>query len=155
MTRMAAARFILFMSILFVQANIIAPVSVDAARVQKKQVQYACPMHPEFKSKSPGNCPKCGMRLKAVTGEQATGQPKESAGDKSAAESLVMRIPDTTVYDQNGNKLRFYTDLVKGKTVAIEFIFTTCTTICPPLTATFRKVQQELGNRVGRNIELI
>jgi cytochrome oxidase Cu insertion factor (SCO1/SenC/PrrC family) len=44
---------------------------------------------------------------------------------------------------------------VRGKTVAINFIFTTCTTICPPLTATFRKVQQELGERVGRDIELI
>ncbi|HKS41795.1 MAG TPA: SCO family protein, partial [Blastocatellia bacterium] len=60
-----------------------------------------------------------------------------------------------TVYDQNGKKLRFYSDLVKGKTVAINFIFTTCTTICPPLTATFRKVQQELGERVGRDIQMI
>src|SRR5581483_1888186 len=50
---------------------------------------------------------------------------------------------------------RFYSDLVRGKTVAINFIFTTCTTICPPLTATFRKIQQELGDRVGSDIQLI
>ncbi|HYY42461.1 MAG TPA: SCO family protein, partial [Pyrinomonadaceae bacterium] len=42
-----------------------------------------------------------------------------------------------------------------GRTVAINFIFTTCTTICPPLTATFRKVQQELGVRGGRDVSLI
>jgi Heavy metal binding domain len=24
---------------------------------------YTCPMHPEVKEKSPGSCPKCGMRL--------------------------------------------------------------------------------------------
>jgi len=56
-----------------------------------------------------------------------------------------MRIPDVLVYDQTGKQLEFTSDLIKGKTVAINFIFTTCTTICPPLTATFRRVQQELN----------
>ncbi|MFH0344007.1 MAG: SCO family protein [Chromatiales bacterium] len=65
------------------------------------------------------------------------------------------RIPDTAVYDQNGKRLRFYTDLIKGKTVAINFIFTTCTTICPPLTAMFRKLQQDLGERIGLEVRLI
>jgi cytochrome oxidase Cu insertion factor (SCO1/SenC/PrrC family) len=55
------------------------------------------------------------------------------------------RIPDIRVLDQKGKRLNFYSDLVKGKTVAINFIFTTCTTICPPLTATFRRVQQDLA----------
>jgi cytochrome oxidase Cu insertion factor (SCO1/SenC/PrrC family) len=59
------------------------------------------------------------------------------------------------VLDQNGRRLNFYTDLVKGKTVAINFIFTTCQGVCPPLTATFRRVQQALGERVGRDIQLI
>jgi hypothetical protein len=27
-------------------------------------MQYICPMHPEVRSDQPGNCPKCGMRLK-------------------------------------------------------------------------------------------
>jgi cytochrome oxidase Cu insertion factor (SCO1/SenC/PrrC family) len=56
-----------------------------------------------------------------------------------------MRIPNIPVVDQNGKRLNFYNDLIKDKTVAINFIFTTCTTICPPLTATFRRVQQELA----------
>jgi len=48
-----------------------------------------------------------------------------------------------------------YSDLVQGKTVAINFIFTTCTTICPPLGATFARVQRELGERAGRDVHLI
>jgi cytochrome oxidase Cu insertion factor (SCO1/SenC/PrrC family) len=48
------------------------------------------------------------------------------------------------VLDQNGRKLRFYTDLVKDKTIAINFIFTTCTTICPPMTANFARVQKTM-----------
>jgi cytochrome oxidase Cu insertion factor (SCO1/SenC/PrrC family) len=89
--------------------------------------------------------------------------PETSQGDSATVTeaktttdvSTPIRIPDITVYDQNNRKLNFYTDLVKGKTVAINFIFTTCTTICPPLTATFRRVQQTLGERVGRDVELI
>jgi cytochrome oxidase Cu insertion factor (SCO1/SenC/PrrC family) len=62
----------------------------------------------------------------------------------SASSISSSRIPDVPVYDQNGKLVNFYSDLIKGKTVAINFVFTTCTTICPPLTATFRRVQQEL-----------
>ena len=51
-------------------------------------------------------------------------------------------LPDTAVVDQQGRHLRFYSDLVRGRTVAINFIFTSCSTICTPLTAIFRKVQK-------------
>ncbi len=29
---------------------------------EEKQI-YTCPMHPEVKKETPGNCPKCGMKL--------------------------------------------------------------------------------------------
>ena len=32
-------------------------------RVQKRPVSYVCPMHPDMRSKSRGECPKCGMDL--------------------------------------------------------------------------------------------
>jgi protein SCO1/2 len=38
--------------------------------------------------------------------------------------------------------------------VAINFVFTTCTAICPSLTATFRRVQQEAAAR-GLQVQLI
>ncbi len=66
-----------------------------------------------------------------------------------------MNIPDIELLDQNGRKIHFYTDLVKGQTVVINFIFTTCTTICPPLGATFARVQKELGDKVGRDVRFI
>jgi protein SCO1/2 len=64
-------------------------------------------------------------------------------------------IPDVEVLDQEGHALHFYSDLIKGKTVAINFIFTNCTTICPPLAATFARVQKEMGEKVGKDVNFI
>jgi protein SCO1/2 len=64
-------------------------------------------------------------------------------------------IPDVVVLDQNNNKVHFYSDLIKGRTVAVNFIFTTCTTICPPLTANFAKVQKTLLEKGKTGVRLI
>ena len=54
--------------------------------------------------------------------------------------------------DQDGNKLRFYDDLIKDKVVAVNFIFTHCGDSCPAETASLRKVRQLLGGRFGKDI---
>ena len=77
------------------------------------------------------------------------------AASEASAKSPKMEIPDVAVLDQDGNKLHFYTDLIKDKTVAINFIFTNCTTICPPLAATFARLQKEMGDKVGKDVHLI
>jgi len=64
-------------------------------------------------------------------------------------------IPDVSVIDQNGRPRRFYSDLVKQKVVAINFVYTTCTMICPPLGATFGKLQKSLGEHFGKDVFLI
>jgi protein SCO1/2 len=104
---------------------------------QKAATRYACPMHPDITSTRPAKCPKCGMTLT----KPAAAAPEERS-DSSALSSP--RIPDLAVKDQDGNSLNFYRDLVKDRVVAINFVFTTCTAICPSLTATFRRLQQEL-----------
>ena len=36
-------------------------------RVPKQKVTYVCPMHSDMRSKSRGECPKCGMKLVSET----------------------------------------------------------------------------------------
>ncbi len=133
---------------------------------------YACPMHPEIKSAKKGKCPKCKMDLQLVR-ETASSAEKESQVASVAVGEIVnasasvedpgngsgsskkLTIPDVEVLDQEGNAIHFYSDLIKGKTVAINFIFTNCTTICPPLAATFARVQKEMGDKVGKDVHFI
>jgi cytochrome oxidase Cu insertion factor (SCO1/SenC/PrrC family) len=105
---------------------------------QKPVAQYSCSMHPAINASAAGRCPKCGMNLvraKPENGRSVVG-PRERS----------MSIPDVELLNHDGRKVHFYSDLVKGRTVAINFIFTTCTTICPPMGATFARVQKELKN---------
>jgi protein SCO1 len=98
-----------------------------------------------------------GARLRQDQTPQTHDHHKQSgAQDRAAREETVkVSIPDLSLLDQQGRKISFYSDLVKGKTVAINFIFTTCTTICPPLGATFAKMQKLLGDRLGKDVRLI
>lgn len=61
--------------------------------------------------------------------------------------NLTLPAPNLFVLNQNGKKISFYRDLIKNKTVAINFIFTACTSSCSLSTAIFRQVQKQLGNQ--------
>lgn len=76
--------------------------------------------------------------------------PALEPGTPSPVEQLT--ISDVPVVDQNGRKLHFFRDLVAGRKVAMNFVFTTCTTICPPMGAHFSKVGKlvaEAGDAVS------
>ena len=80
---------------------------------------------------------------------QSTVSPQE------AQSYTRMKIPDLEVIDQYGKRMRFYTDLVKGKVVVINFIYTTCTYVCPLQGASFSRLQSALGDRIGKDVYLI
>jgi protein SCO1 len=60
-------------------------------------------------------------------------------------------IPNVRVTSHEGKDYRFYDDLVKGKTVLINFFYADCTGICPRMTSNLAKIQAALGDCVGRD----
>lgn len=85
----------------------------------------------------------------AATGAAQTGHEGHMAAARKTETAVVggLKIPDTVVVNERGEKVRFYSDLIKGKTVAINTIFTTCTTICPLMGANFAKVRKLIAER--------
>jgi len=61
-------------------------------------------------------------------------------------------FPDVALTTHEGKTVRFYDDVIKGKIVAIDLIYTTCQYACPLETARLAQVQRVLGDRVGKDI---
>lgn len=59
-------------------------------------------------------------------------------------------IPQLMLVDMDNNKVSLNDALATDEPVMLNFIFTTCTTICPVLSATFTQVQRELGNEADQ-----
>ena len=78
-----------------------------------------------------------------------------SSQDRRSDGAFTLDLPDVPVVDQDGRAMRFRSELLKDRTVVVNFVFTTCTTVCPALTTTMRAIQRELGDRVGRDVWLI
>ena len=69
----------------------------------------------------------------------------------NGAWAAPLKIPDVVVTDQDGKRAHFYSGLVHGHTVVVNFIFTRCTTICGTMGANFGRLQRI----VGHDVELI
>ena len=79
------------------------------------------------------------------------GSPAAEAGDAGSVWGAGY-FPNIPLVTHEGKAVRFFDDLIKGKVVAINFIFTRCPDVCPLETARMREVQEILGDRVGRDV---
>ncbi len=61
-------------------------------------------------------------------------------------------FPNVPLTTQDGRTVRFYDDLIKGKIVAVNFIYTSCKYACPLETARLAQVQRLLGDRMGKDV---
>lgn len=74
----------------------------------------------------------------------------------AGAETFTARgaryFTDAVLTTHEGQRVRFYTDLLKGKRCLINFVFVGCTDICDSVTQNLAAVQDLLGDRIGRDI---
>ncbi len=62
------------------------------------------------------------------------------------------KFPNVPLITHEGKVVRFYDDLIKNKTVMINFMYASCMDICPGMTANLKQVHKEFGDRIGRDI---
>ena len=61
-------------------------------------------------------------------------------------------FPNLVLTTQEGKKVKFYDDLVKDKIVVFNMFYAKCEGICSPVTRNLARVQNLLGDRVGKDI---
>lgn len=70
-------------------------------------------------------------------------------------EKASVRFADVSLLNQDGMPVRLEHDLVGEHLVVMGFIYTSCTTVCPVVSSIMGKVQQQLGGRVGEQVQLV
>lgn len=78
-----------------------------------------------------------------------------AAGQSKAGGTITLKLADTVLKDQDGRDVRLMSDLMGQRVTVVDFIYTTCTTVCPVLSATLAVLQRKLGPRVGKDVQLV
>lgn len=63
-------------------------------------------------------------------------------------------LPDTALTSSNGTNSRLIKELDTDKPVILNFIFTTCTAICPIMSGTFAEINHALSNKSVKMISI-
>jgi len=91
-------------------------------------------------------CALCTLRALAV---HAAAQGTQLADKETAAREY---FTDVVLLNQDGEEMRFYSDLIRERTVIMIPFFTTCTSVCPPMNRNMQKIQDWLGDRLGKDV---
>jgi protein SCO1/2 len=87
----------------------------------------------------------------------ATASGAHSSAPATQSERARQRIqrqhlPNVPLLTHDGQRVRFYDDLIKGKIVTLNFFYTRCDEICPGVTANLAQVQKLLAAEVGTRL---
>lgn len=80
---------------------------------------------------------------------------EEVTMDPSERERAREYFTDSTVLDQDGRELKFFSDVLAGRKVVIDFIFTNCDATCPIATDKLNQVRKGLGESFGEDVFFI
>ena len=74
---------------------------------------------------------------------------------KTAATPVSVKINDALLVTQDGKSVHFADDVMADRIVVLDFIYTTCTTVCPVLSTILGRVQNSLGERLGTDVYMV
>ena len=74
---------------------------------------------------------------------------------KTEVKTVGVKLLDLELVDQDGKKVRFKSDVIGDRVAAIVPFYTTCTTAYPILIFIFTRLQEMLGDRLGKEVVLV
>jgi protein SCO1/2 len=102
----------------------------------------------------------CGCCFEAIaqsgTTQPTAPPPPAQSGDATGEQTKAQKyFTDVVLLNQHNEKMRLYSDLLKGKVVIINAFFATCQGSCLPMNRNLEKVQEALGDRLGKEVSII
>lgn len=79
----------------------------------------------------------------------------ENKAPEPAAEFADIDLRDALLLTQDDEEVHFVSDVIGDNIVVMDFVYTTCTTVCPVLTALFTQVQTQLGDDLGGEVIMV
>jgi protein SCO1/2 len=95
-----------------------------------------------------------GAAVNAVAQETAPAQPAAAAA-VDPEEKARSYFTDLPVVTQDGETMRFYSDVLKDQVVLIAFIFTNCGDACPLITEKMVQSRAALEGELGQKVRFI
>ncbi|WP_025166632.1 SCO family protein [Pseudomonas taeanensis] len=97
-----------------------------------------------------------GLLSSAVLAHSGHEQPQPSASpavqEVKGGRTMDARsyFTDSRLLNQDGQEVRFYSDVLDGRVVLLNVIFTRCEDACPLITRKLKEVRDALGEDAGR-----
>jgi protein SCO1/2 len=77
------------------------------------------------------------------------------APEAVAPASAKVALSEAPLLDQGGKRVRLAQDVIGERIAVVNFIYTSCTTVCPVSSATFAQLQKRLGAALGKEVVLV
>jgi protein SCO1 len=68
---------------------------------------------------------------------------------------VQVTVPDVTVVNQAGEKVRFNSDVIENRVAVVTSFFTSCTAFCPLTEERLSRLAKELGDRMGKDVVFV
>jgi protein SCO1 len=91
----------------------------------------------------------------SVCGDEQKAPNPQTDFQAYTANALRQHFPNVLLTDQDNKKVHFYDDLIKGKIVIIQFMFSNCDRLCPMVTPNLLKVQKELEKEAPGAVKIV
>lgn len=135
--------------VLILMVTLVSCNSKDSKNAENEMAMYQCPMHCEGDKTytEAGTCPVCHMNLEPM---KTTNSEKEITTDIS--EESIFNLTSTW-HTEEGNSI-VLKDL-KGKTLVMVMIYTSCKAACPRLVADMRNIEAQIPKEKRSNVNFV
>jgi len=129
---------------LFRFASLVVAFGCAGLEVARAQATMAKPVEPPPQQQSPP--PKVSVK---------PSQPATVPAPGAAAPAAQKYFTDVELVNQNGERMRLYSDVLKGRVVVVNAFFATCQGSCLPMNRNLEKVQEAFKERLGRDLFIV